>query len=79
MPTKVSPETTIIIHLKTGEFRVHKFPGIQKGFDLDMKLNALLNEMHDGNIKSPVKVVRKSAEGIFKTQEIKLIGRADLE
>ena len=73
------PETTVIIHLKTGEYRMHRFPGIQHGFDLDLKLNHLLNEMHDGNIKSPVKVIRKHADGSFKTQEIKIICRADLE
>ena len=73
------PETTVIIHLKTGEYRMHRFPGIQQGFDLDLKLNHLLNEMNDGNIKSPVKVVRKHVDGSFKTQEIKIISRADLE
>ena len=73
------PETTVIIHMKTGEFRMHRFPGIQQGFDLDLKLNHLLNEMNDGNIKSPIKVVRKDAKGVFKTQEIKIISRADLE
>ena len=73
------PETTVIIHLKTGEYRMHRFPGIQQGFDLDLKLNHLLNEMNDGNIKSPVKVVRKHVDGSFKTQEIKIISRPDLE
>ena len=73
------PETIVILHLKTGEYRMHRFSGIQQGFDLDLKLNHLLNEMNDGNIKSPVKVVRKYADGSFKTQEIKIISRADLE
>ena len=73
------PETTVIIHLKTGQYRMHRFPGIQNGFELDLKLNSLLNEMHDGNIKSTVKVVRKHADGSFRTQEIKIVGRSDLE
>ena len=81
--TKASmkPETTVVINFKGGEYRMHRFPGLLEWFELDMKLHSLLDEMNDGNIQSPIKVIRKDAEGAFKTQLINVIGadRSGLE
>ena len=79
MPKQESTATTLIINLKKGGFRSYRFPGILEGFELDLRLNSILDEMHDGNISSPLKVVRKTSDGIYRIQEIKLIGIADLE
>ena len=38
--------------------RSFKYPGIQKGWHLDMKIDAVMDEMDDGKIVSPIKIVR---------------------
>jgi len=64
--------TTVVIRLKNGYERMHRYPGIQKGWDLDMKLDALMDEMDDGAIKSPVQIIREHADGKVKTEDIRI-------
>ena len=64
--------TTVIIRLKSGHERMYRYPGIQRGFDLDVKLDALMDEMDDGAIKSPIQIVREHADGRVKTENIRI-------
>jgi len=64
--------TTVVIRLKNGYERMHRYPGIHKGWDLDMKLDALMDEMDDGAIKSPVQIIREHADGKVKTEDIRI-------
>ena len=64
--------TTVVIRLKNGYERMHRYPGIQKGWDLDMKLDALMDEMDDGAIKSPVQIIREHSDGKVMTEDIRI-------
>ena len=64
--------TTVVIRMKTGQERMHIYPGIQRGWDLDMKLDAVMDEMDDGAIRSPVEIIRQHADGRVKTENIRI-------
>ena len=64
--------TTVVIRMKTGHERMHIYPGIQRGWDLDMKLDAVMDEMDDGAIRSPVEIIRQHADGRVKTENIRI-------
>ena len=64
--------TTVVINLRSGHQRMHRFHGIHQGFELDIKLDALMDEMDDGNILSPVQVIREHKDGSTRTEEIRI-------
>ena len=51
---------------------MHIYPGIQRGWDLDMKLDAVMDEMDDGAIRSPVEIIRQHSDGRVKTENIRI-------
>ena len=64
--------TTVVIRTKDGHERMHRYPGIQRGWDLDMKLDAVMDEMDDGAIRSPVQIIREHANGKTKTEDVRI-------
>ena len=69
--------TTVVIRMKNGHERMHRYPGIQKGWELDMKLDAVMDEMDDGAIKSPVQIIREHADGRVRTEDIRIYSPDD--
>ena len=64
--------TTVVIRMKNGHERMHRFPGILKGWDMNFRLDAVLDEMDDGAIKSPVQIIREHADGRVRTEDIRI-------
>ena len=64
--------TTVIIRLKSGHERMHRYAGILKGWDLDIRLDAVMDEMDDGQIASPVQIIREHANGTVKTENLRI-------
>ena len=64
--------TTVVIRMKNGHERMHRFPGILRGWDMNFRLDALMDEMDDGAIKSPVQIIREHADGKVKTEDIRI-------
>lgn len=62
--------TTVHIALKDGAERFFRYPGILKGWPLDMRLDAVMDEMDEGTIESPVRVFRDFGDGTVKREEI---------
>ena len=73
-PRLVSPTsmTSVCIKIKDGGMRFHNYPGIQRGYELDVKLDALLDEMGDGSILSPIKIVRVYPNGKRKSEDVRI-------
>ena len=69
--------TTVVIRMKNGHERMHRYPGIQKGWELDLKLDAVMDEMDDGAIKSPVQIIREHADGRVRTEDIRIYSPDD--
>ena len=46
--------TTVVFRFIGGQERMHRFPGIQGGWRLDLKLDALMDEMDEDTVMSPI-------------------------
>ena len=64
--------TTVVIRMKNGHERMHRFPGILNGWEINYRLDALMDEMDDGAIKSPVQIIREHANGKTKTEDVRI-------
>ena len=64
--------TTVVIRMKNGHERMHRFPGILKGWDMNFRLDALMDEMDDGAIRSPVQIIREHANGKTRTEDVRI-------
>ena len=64
--------TTVVIRMKNGQERMHRFPGILNGWEINYRLDALMDEMDDGAIKSPVQIIREHANGKTKTEDVRI-------
>ena len=64
--------TTVHLTLKDGVERSFRLPGIQKGMALDIKIDALIDEMDDGNIASPISIIRQHPNGDVTREEMKI-------
>jgi len=62
--------TTVVIRMKNGHERMHRFPGILNGWEMNFRLDALMDEMDDGAIRSPVQIIREHANGKTKTENV---------
>ena len=66
--------TTVVIRMKNGHERMHRFPGILRGWDMNFRLDALMDEMDDGAIRSPVQIIREHSNGTTHTQNVTIHG-----
>ena len=64
--------TTVVIRMKSGHERMHRFPGILNGWEMNFRLDALMDEMDDGAILSPVQIIREHANGKTKTENVRI-------
>lgn len=64
--------TTVVIRMKNGHERMHRFPGILNGWEMNYRLDALMDEMDDGAIRSPVQIIREHANGKTKTEDVRI-------
>ena len=64
--------TTVVIRMKNGHERMHRFPGILTGWEMNFRLDALMDEMDDGAIRSPVQIIREHANGKTKTENVRI-------
>lgn len=69
--------TTVHICLKDGSERSFRYPGILKGYVLDIRLDAVMDEMDDGNILSPIKIFRDYGDGSVRTEDLKIYSPVD--
>ena len=58
--------------MKNGLERMHRFPGILNGWEMNYRLDALMDEMDDGAIRSPVQIIREHANGKTKTENVRI-------
>ena len=66
------PATTVVFRFIDGQERMHRFPGIQSGYRLDIKLDAIMDEMGDNTIVSPISIIRELPDGRVKTEDLRL-------
>ena len=64
--------TTVVFRFIDGQERMHRFPGIQSGYRLDIKLDAIMDEMGDNTIVSPISIIRELPDGRVKTEDLRL-------
>ena len=64
--------TTVVFRFFDGQERMHRFPGIQSGYRLDIKLDAIMDEMGDNMIVSPISIIRELPDGRVKSESLKL-------
>ena len=64
--------TEVRMRLTCGSERRFVYPGIQKGWELDLKLDALMDEMCYEAIVSPMKIVRHYPSGKVTGEDIRI-------
>ena len=69
--------TTVVIRMKNGHERMHRFPGILNGWEMNYRLDALMDEMDDGAIRSPVQIIREHANGKTNTENVTIYSPDD--
>ena len=64
--------TTVVFRFIGGQERMHRFPGIQGGWRLDLKLDALMDEMDENTVMSPISIIREHPDGRVKTEDLRI-------